>query len=74
MVDRPIEDIPHRRAFHYLPGIHHSHSIAHIGNNSKIMGDKYEGHAQLALNVIKKLQILGLNCDIKGSCWFVGNQ
>ena len=74
MMSGLIKDIAHRRGLHDLPGVHHRHAVTHIGDNAKIVCDKDEGHAQLALNVLEQFEILRLNRDVERSGRLVGNQ
>jgi hypothetical protein len=60
--------------FNNFTGIHDRHPISHTGNNTKVVGDQDHCGFKLFTQAIDQLKNLGLNGDIEGCRWLIGNQ
>ena len=69
-----IEESPGGGLFHDVSGVHHRHLVGHFGNDAQVVGDDDNGHMELFLQVLQKLQDLGLDGHIQGRSGLVGNQ
>src|SRR5262245_14175229 len=68
------KNVPSRAAFDNLPSIHHRHPVTHLGDDPQVMSDEDEGYVGLALEVLKKAEILRLNGHVERGRRLVGQQ
>ena len=55
-----------------LSSIHHGHSIAHFGNYSEVVGDKYDPNTCILLKFSQEPEVLCLDRGVKGSGRLIG--
>jgi hypothetical protein len=56
------------------PRIHDGGPMGALRDDSQIMGNEEEAHAEFFLKAVNQFKNLGLNGNIKGCCRFVGDQ
>ena len=60
--------------FHNLAAVQNGNTVSNIGNNTQVMGDKYDGVVEFLLQVLQQLQDLCLNGNVQRSGGFVTDQ
>ncbi len=53
---------------------HNQNTIRKIGDNTEVVGDKEDGHAELISEIAKEVENLGLDGDIEGGGGFIGDE
>ena len=71
---RTVENVFCRTSFTDSSAVHNDNFIAHVRDNTKIMGYHDDCHAELFLQGLHQLQNLCLDRNIQGSRRFVCNQ
>ena len=65
------KNIPHRSLFDEFAVEHDEDAVGKVGNDSEVMGDQENRHAQLFPEVTEEIENLGLDCHIQGGGGFV---
>lgn len=53
---------------------HDDYVIADLGDNGKVVGNKYHGQIERRAKLKKEVENVRLNCDIKRCCCFIRDQ
>src|SRR5882724_9068795 len=67
------EELPHGTVFDDLTSIHDCHFVAHLGDNTQIVGDENQGHTGFSLELFQQVQVLRLDGDIQVGGGLVGD-
>ena len=59
--------------FHYLTQVHYRDSIADMANNAQVVADEEVGQSEIFLKILKEIEYLRLNRDIKRGHRFVSD-
>ena len=62
--------LPH---LYHFSRIHYVYPICITGNDTQIMGNHNQGHAELSSQLLHQLENLCLNGDIQCSRWLISN-
>ncbi len=68
------KDVLRRAVLHDLPRVHDRNLVRDVGHHAQIVGNHDEGGAVCLLNVLDKVQDLGLNGHVQGRGGLVRNQ
>ncbi len=71
---RVVENVGGRARFHHFAAIHHHHLVGHRGDDSEVVGNQQDRHAELRLQVLQQFQDLRLNGDVERGGRLVGDQ
>ena len=68
------ENIMGQSRFYHAAQVHHTDAVAHVADNTQIMGDKKIGKFEFALQLFKQIKNLSLYRDIQRGSRFVKDQ
>jgi hypothetical protein len=68
------EDLSHGAGFDDSSGIEHADAVGDAADDSDIVTDEGDGGAFFGLELIEEAKNLGLESDIEGGCWFIGDE
>src|SRR5262245_26474864 len=60
-MQRLLEQLAHGCLLDDLGGVHDDHALGRLGDDTHVMSDEQDGHAQLGLELVEQLQDLGLD-------------
>src|SRR6267142_6393167 len=55
-----VEELPHRRLLDDLARVHHGDPVTHLRDDTQVVRDEDQGHADLTLDVLEEIEILRL--------------
>src|SRR5580692_3645176 len=67
------EDGARRSRLHDAPLLHDRYPVAEVGDDPEVVRDDEDGHAELVLEFAQEIENLGLNGDVEGRGWLVGD-
>ena len=71
---RRFHDLTRRPGLHDVAGIDHADAVAHLRDDTEVVGDQYDGCSALALlQAAQQLEDLGLHRDVEGGGRLVGD-
>jgi hypothetical protein len=73
-VNRVIQYLSYRTEFYNLACIHHSHNVRYLTHDCEVMCNEQEAHLKLFLQILEKIENLGLDSHIKCRRWFIGDE
>ena len=59
------EDAVHRADLDYPPKVHDDHNVGDLRDDTEIMGNEYDRHIVLLLQMLQKVENLGLRSNVK---------
>ena len=68
------EQVVGRRPFHDPAGVHDGDVVADVGDDTEIVGDEQQGHAELVLQFVQQAEDRGLDGDVERGGRFVGDE
>jgi hypothetical protein len=68
-----VIDLPHRALLDDFASVHHRHPVAHLSDDTQIVGDENQRHAGLALQVFEEIEVLQLDGDVQIGGRLVGD-
>ena len=72
-MERTAEHRIPRRQLHTTAHVHHHDAIADVFHQRQVMCYEYQGQIELPLQILKKINDLGLNRDIQCADRFITN-
>ena len=73
-VERLVEELTSGCALEDLAGIHDVDAVAKSRDDREVVGDEYDGGAEVSLAFANEIEDLGLNGDVKRGRRFVGDE
>ena len=71
---RIFEDGARVGVFDDFAEVHHRDIIGHAGDDTEVVGDEHDRHADVGLEMAHQVQDLSLHRDIEGCRGFVGDE
>ena len=69
-----IENILGSAVFHDLTGVHNGNTVGHVGHDAQVMGDEDNGQLTLPLQLVDKIQNLGLDGHVQSGGGLITDQ